>query len=220
MRLLASLAALVLLTGCNLVITHQPMFTQADSVGAPAPRPGLWRLSFGADRGCQVDETRPLKDWPSCSGGMVFGAGTVSYFNRDGEKATWTTEPLILAAGQPILGQVKVHMSGDIKLAGDAFAYIGVLPLKLDEAGRFTGFEFWPVQCGPTSKANDNFTTQPAAGVKIVPITADAGADFKVKEFERMCTIDEPAVMRRVAAQSEAWVERKGVGRWVRDKAD
>ena len=36
MRRLACLLALALLTGCNLVITHKPMFTAADGAGAPS----------------------------------------------------------------------------------------------------------------------------------------------------------------------------------------
>jgi hypothetical protein len=216
-RRLACLAALVLLTGCNLVITHKPMFAAADSAGAPGPRPGLWRMEIGGDK-CEVDESRPLSAWPNCGGGMMLGAGTVSYFDHDGETPVWKTEPLVLAAGQPIMGQVRLSLSGDIKLTGDAYAYVGVRPTKLDEAGRFTRFEFWPVQCGPPPKdANKTFTEQPAAGVKVEPIIA--GSEL-VKSLGPLCTIDDPVVMRRVAAQSEAWLPHVGVGHWVRDKAD
>jgi len=213
-RPLACLAALVVLTGCNVVITHQPMFTQADGAGAPVPRPGLWRMELGD--ACKVDETRPLSEWPSCAGGMMLGAGTASYYDRNGDTPVFKTEPLILAAGQPIVGQAKVDVAGDIKLSGDIYAYVGIRPVKLDEAGRFTRFDFWPVQCGPPSKAGDNFSDHPAAGVKVEPVSADATAS----QVGRLCTIDDPAAMRRVAAQSEAWAPKKGVGRWVRDKAD
>ena len=131
MRRLACLLALALLTGCNLVITHKPMFTAADGAGAPSLRPGLWRMEIGEDK-CQVDESRPLSEWPSCGGGMVVGAGTVSYFDRDGDTPVFKTDPLVLAAGQPILGQVKLSLSGSIKLTGDAYAYVAVRPTKLD----------------------------------------------------------------------------------------
>jgi hypothetical protein len=207
--------ALVLLTGCNMVITHKPMFAAADGAGAPAPRSGLWRLEFHDD--CKVDEAQPLKQWPSCAGGVVFGAGTVSYFDRDGDVPVWKTDPLILAAGAPLVGQAKVNVSGGMKLTGDAYAYVGIRPLKVDETGRFTRMEFWPVQCGPPSKTNDGFTEHPAAGVRVEPVTSSTSADANLG---RLCTIDDPAVMRRVAGESEAWAERKGVGRWLRDKAD
>ena len=216
-RRLACLLALALLTGCNLVITHKAMFTAADGAGAPSLRPGLWRMEIGEDK-CQVDESRPLSEWPSCGGGMVVGAGTVSYFDRDGDTPVFKTDPLVLAAGQPILGQVKLSLSGSIKLTGDAYAYVAVRPTKLDEAGRPTRFEFWPVQCGPPTKdASKYFTDQPAAGVKIEPITTDSDV---MKSLGPLCTIDDPAIMRRVAAQSEAWLPHVGVGHWVRDKAD
>jgi hypothetical protein len=215
-RPLACLAMLILLTGCNLVITHTPMFAAADSAGAPVPRPGLWRMEMG-DK-CQVDETRPLKEWPNCAGGMVLGAGTVSYFDTNGAAPVWKTEPLILAAGQPIVGQVTLNVSGDIKLTGGAFIYVGIRPTRLDEAGRLTQFEFWPVQCGPPTKdAGKYFTDRPAVGVKVEPITADPQLD---KSLGPVCTIGDPAVMRRVAAQSEAWVDHKATGRWVRDKTN
>jgi hypothetical protein len=210
-RLLTCLAALVLLTGCNIVITHKPLFVSAD--GAPAPRPGLWRLDFGD--ACKVDESRPLSEWPSCADGVVLGAGKVGYYDRNGENPVWTTEPLVLAAGQPIVGQAQVKVSGDMKLTGDIYAYVGIRPSKLDAAGRFTRFKFWPVQCGPPSAGGD-FTEHPAEGVRVEPVAADASAS----QIGRLCTIDDPTAMRRVAAQSEAWAPKKGVGRWVRDRAD
>lgn len=216
MRSLAWLAALVVLSGCNMVITHAPMFALADGAGAPVPRPGLWRMQFG-DK-CDVDEARPLSVWPSCAGGVVFGAGTVSYYDRgDGEGApVWRTDPLVLAAGQPLVAQAKLNVSGSIKLTGEAYAYAGVRPLDIDKTGQFVRMEFWPVQCGPPSKADDSFTDHPAAGVRSEPVASSVSAS----PFGRMCTIDNPAVMHRVAAASEAWAERKGGARWVRDKAD
>lgn len=214
MKVLVCLAALVLLCGCNVVITHRPMFAAADGAGGPVPRPGLWRMELGDS--CTVDETRPLSEWPKCAGGMMLGAGTVSYYDRSGDTPVLKSEPLVMSAGQPMVGQVKVDVGGDIKLGGDIYAYVGVRPLKLDEAGRFTRFEFWPVQCGPPSKADDNFTDHPAAGVKVEPVSADVAAS----QIGRLCTIDDPAAMRRVAAESEAWAPKKGFGHWVRDKAD
>jgi len=69
----------------------------------------------------------------------------------------------------------------------------------------------------PPKDANKTFTEQPAAGVKVEPIIA--GSEL-VKSLGPLCTIDDPVVMRRVAAQSEAWLPHVGVGHWVRDKAD
>jgi hypothetical protein len=211
-RPLACLTALVLLAGCNMVITRQPMFA-AGAAGAPTARPGVWRMQM--DDKCKVDEAQPLSQWPNCGGGVVMGPNSVSYYDHDGDAPVWKTDPFVLAAGQPMLAQAKISVSGGVKVDGDLYGYGGVRSLKSDDAGRLTQFEFWPVQCGPPNPAPDKFFTEhPAEGVKVEPMTSDSAF---AKALGPLCTIDDPAVMRRVAAESEAWVPRKGQAHWVRD---
>jgi len=199
-RLLAWMAALTLLTGCNAVVTKAPMFGPADEAGAPALRPGVWRIATEPD--CKVDESRPLLDWPECGGGVVLKDRAAGFYDRKTDKPVWKVQPFVLAAGTPRIGQAQVDVSGDVKMDSNPYAYAGVKPTKFDEHGRVTAFAFWPVQCGPLSKAGDQITTHPVPGMNIEP-------------GELVCTTSSVDALRKAAAASEAWEVL--TARWLRD---
>jgi hypothetical protein len=64
LRLAAAAAFLLGLSGCNLVVSEEPWFTEADAVPMPVLRDGLWRSD---DAGCRVDESKPAERWPDCA---------------------------------------------------------------------------------------------------------------------------------------------------------
>jgi hypothetical protein len=201
------LAALTVLGGCNVVITKTPLFSAADEAGAPAPRPGVWR--FVVDPGCAVDEARPLADWPKCTGGAALGPGEAIYHDRDAARGVLVHEPFVFAAREPRIAQLRVVVSGDIKLEGDVTPYIyaGARATKLDDRGRIVAVSLWPVQCGPPRAGaadGDTTTLHPAPGIQMKP--GDA-----------FCTATSATVLRAAARASEAWAEKPLTAHWVRD---
>ena len=75
MRAALALAALFLLTGCNVVLTKAPLFTAADEAGAPPMKPGVWAFE---DADFKFDEHQPIVAWPDCAGGGVVGPGQIA----------------------------------------------------------------------------------------------------------------------------------------------
>ena len=68
---LGALTAALLLAGCNGVVSARPWFGDADSIGAPRLREGVWRVVPQPGRPCPVDEGRPLETWPDCAIGST-----------------------------------------------------------------------------------------------------------------------------------------------------
>lgn len=198
--------ALGLLAGCNVVITPAPLFTRADEAGAPALRAGLWR--FNGEPDCQVDESRPLKEWPECGAGVVLNAGMAGYYDRKTGAAVWTRQPLILAGGSPRIGQAPLTVSGDVKLDRPTYAYVGAKATKLDDRGRIVALTFWPVQCGPPPPGSDGtaVTTHPLPGLTMKP-------------GDLACATTSTEALRNAAKASEAWAPKSLNARWLRDGA-
>ena len=205
MKRILALSGLGLLLGaCNVVVTKEPLLTAADEAGAPPMRPGVWRME-GLDQPCQVDESRPLIEWPKCAGGVVIKQGAVGFYDRDGETPAWTSQAFVLAAGMPRIGQAQAKISGDVKVGSDPFIYFGAQPTKNDAVGRITAMSIWPVQCGPPPPGDKaESTAHPLPGIEMNP-------------GDPVCTTSSVAVLRAAAKASEPWVPKTVHARWVRD---
>ncbi len=203
-RTLAAVLGAVALAGCNAVVTKTPLLTRADEAGAPSAKPGLWR--FAGDTDCQVDEAKPLADWPECGGGVVLKDGKAGYYERKTGKPVWTLQPVILAAGAPRIAQVQVVVGGDVTVESNPFAYAGARATQSDAQGRITAFAFWPVQCGP-----------PPKGADADPITTAPLPGLVLKPGEPACTTASVAALRNAAKLSEAWAPKPMTARWLRD---
>ena len=213
------LALLPLLTACNVVVSEEPWFAKADTVGAPALRDGLW-VNVSDD--CKVDETKPTEQWPDCAGATyVRGNEWLSMQWEEvgrGRRARrsfagWEAMPTLIAAGTPLILQVGGESAssaprGDATDTNDAdfewhYWYQAFRPTQFDDAGRVTAFEMWPVKCGPepTGPEPGSVTERPFPGLTII---------------EDNCLAKDVDALRRAAALSEdlgVW----RTSRWVRD---
>jgi len=221
-RAVALFVAAAFLGGCNIVVSKAPMFTAADSAGAPAFRPGLW-LSEKSD--CRVDEAAPLAKWPDCADPVVITPTEIHGAGPKDQKPS----PYLVAAGDPLVLQaqmeigvnagVDVSASGNASAAGSAsaqasgpppYAYLGAHPLAFDGQGRITRMQSWPVMCGPpppppkpgapADKAR-YVTRRPLPGLKI---------DGQV------CTPADKAAVVNAARESRAYGSVQ-TSHWVRD---
>jgi len=213
MRLVLAIVALALLSGCNVVMTKDPLFTKADEAGAAPMRPGVWDTEPAPD--CKVDESKPLTEWPSCASGFVVrGDGTAGSYKMQDGKPVWQSAPFIVAAGDPLVFQAQ--MTGSL---GDAamppvYVYAAVKPTKLDDQGRIVASVSWPVLCGPQppkdAKGADgnqrSGTLHPFAG-----LTMDASAND--------CTTTSQDAVRGAAGASRKFTAASDISssHWVRD---
>jgi hypothetical protein len=194
MRIVVAIAALAVLGGCNMVHSSAPMFSAADSAGAPTFRDGVWA---SPDRGCQFDPNTPVKSWPKCAD----GSSTI---------APATGETYLFVAGDPLILQVR-HEDDDHKVD---YYYAGVEPLKLDAQGRITAFKGWLIQCGPPPPAPKSPRATRRYGTRhpLQGLTMDPDGDD--------CMPASPAAVRAAAAPSRAWTGTQNTNIWVRDTRD
>jgi len=224
---LAGLLGLAVVGGCNVVMTDKPLFTVADAAGAPPLRPGVW--SFFHEAGCQVDESRPFAEWPSCSGGGIVRAGEIAGHKAGAPPGELEREPLIIAGGDPRIIQVQVKIDvtagaeatasggGEASATATAtspkeqpYGYAGLKPTKFDAQGRLTAFRFWPVLCGPPPPKN-------AKGEDTALGTLHPLAGLEMKPGDAVCTTHSADALRNAARASQAWDDQRQESHWVRD---
>ena len=226
-RLLLIVAGLILLSACNVVMTKEPLLTQADAAGAPNLRPGVWLFFKRPD--CKVDETKPFTEWPDCAGGGLVTPGVVRGHKANAPADQLEDTPFVLAAGDPRIMQapvdVDLSMQAEASASGDAtasasasppvharpYAYAGVRPTKFDDQGRITAFALWPVQCGPPPPKDKDGNDSMGATLKPLP-------GIEMKPGDAVCSTRSVAALRNAAKASEAWTpELRGDSRWLRD---
>lgn len=224
-RAAAFFGAAALLGGCNIVVSKVPMFTQADSAGAPALRPGLW-LAEKDD--CHVDEAAPRARWPECADPLVI---TPTEVHGVGEKAG-KPQPYLVAAGDPLVLQsqididvsagVDVSATGNATASGSAsakvtspppYAFLGAHPLAFDAQGRVTRMEQWPVMCGPPPpEPRPGAPLDKARYVTLHPLPG-------MRIEGQVCTPANKAAVVNAARESRAYGSVQKA-HWVRDASD
>jgi hypothetical protein len=213
LRQLLLVGSLALVGACNMVVTKDPVFTRADEAGASAMRPGVWDGEPPA--GCDVDEAKPLADWPACSNGFVVrGDGTIGEFTNQGAKRAWATTDVVLAAGEPRLLQIHLTAGADDPVLPSMYLYGAFEPTRRDDQGRIVAGRSWIVVCGPPppdgAKGPDGKphpgTLQPFAG-----LTMDSDGTN--------CTPASPAALRNAGQESRSLAAAKDISasHWVRD---
>lgn len=202
LRIVAVLFAAIGLSGCAVVSSERPLFSVADSEGAPQLRPGLWAA---IEPKCKFNPRGPAAAWPKCVAAVVVGPSTlVDVRPSDGEPAS---EPPVqtyrLVAGDPMVVQIQTPPEPG------AF-YYGLRPMASDGQGRITKARFWFARCEAPGG-------QPARRRKLL-----AGL-HPIKGQEMGCLARAPAAVRNAVRLSEAWAfdggadDEGGVVRWVRD---
>jgi hypothetical protein len=218
---------LTLLSGCNVVMTKEPLFTQADAAGAPSLRPGVWLFFKEAD--CKVDESKPFTEWPDCAGGGLVKPGVVTGHKANAPADQLEDTPFVLAAGDPRIMQLQVDvdlsMQADASANGGAtasasgassshsqpYGYGAVRPTKFDDQGRVTAFTLWPIQCGPPPPKDKDGNDAAPATLKPLP-------GIEMKPGDAVCTTKSVPALRNAAKASEAWAPPGRVdSHWLRD---
>lgn len=214
MRIVLLLIALVSLGGCNMVMSEEPWFTEADAVGAPHLRDGLWISTNSED--CPVDKAQPPEQWPECAIAVRTQGNQWSALKgssgEDGRRTSpgWEKVDALLVAGDPAIVQGK--MTDDSDEVDPVYAYGVIRPTRRDDQGRIVEFMAGFVSCGPLPADKEDedglalVTKSPFAGIKIV---------------DGDCVADNAEAVRNAARQSEAIFaeepDRQTVFYWVRD---
>ncbi|MFC3077307.1 hypothetical protein ACFODL_04315 [Phenylobacterium terrae] len=204
MRALLIVLASLTLCACNVVMSEEPLFTEADAKRAPAFRDGAW-VSLTAE--CQAQWRDPKAPPPSCvEHGEVRGGRLVP--PDDPSMAV-----IVAGGGEPLI--VQVRFTQEEAATGEPFRvhiYGALKPTRLDERGRIVEARRWLVLCGepPPGAGQDSLRREEHLTARPLPgLTVD-------KELG-ICRAGTAAAVRAAARASEAWDLEKAVVRWVGD---
>lgn len=210
MRILLGLCVVLLLGGCNLVTTDQPLFFASPAPDAPKLRNGLWVIDDADKDDCRYDARKPVTRWPDCADWMLVRDGEILGYDPPGKGdrvgvGEWTSMPFVLSAGEPMVLQIDGSSDGK-----PAFQFFGI-EATAGEPTRLTTIKTWPVLCGPpppdgamTDGKRRYVTLEPLPGLTV---TGDSG-----------CTTTEASAVRNAAAWSRGQSGEEGGGaHWIRD---
>ena len=210
----ALIAALLLLGGCNMVVTPTPMVSKTDEAGAPSLRPGVWRGK--ADPACAFDEQSSLDGWPSCANGAVVGDNDISvYQTLNGQRAPKSKVAYILAAGDPRVLQISLSgLTTGVGLSFNGYVYGGLRQTKTDAEGRIIAYSAWLVACGPSPPQN----TKSSDGAKISFGTLAPFSGLVMDKDGQNCAPKSVAALRNATVESEKLPDATpSSSHWVRD---
>jgi hypothetical protein len=215
LQLLTPLALLCLLSGCNLVVSKEPWFAEADTAGAPRFRDGLWTSTKSND--CKFDSVSDPSTWPDCAANLRVKDNRWSSLERDQDaegdekSSVWKDFETVVVGGDPAIVQYKTSPEG-IWNPSEQYVYLAVRPTQSDAQGNVVAFSAWAVFCGPVEQGQKKqteasmVTSKPFEGLKMV--------DYN-------CLAKDTGAVRNAALQSEKLVvngrQQLGLVRWVRD---
>ncbi|HEY6816720.1 MAG TPA: hypothetical protein VI168_14365 [Croceibacterium sp.] len=239
LRIVALAAILLGLSGCNLVVSEEPWFSEAEAQPKPRLRDGLW---LAADPGCRVDEAKPAERWPDCaSASFVRGdeTWTMDWETAEGrgrrrtfagwKRDTPDDEMMFVANGDHLIaqGQSQVTPEGtlpaEIASASDmpaapSYMYLA-FRFQLGDDGKAIAMESWSVQCGPLPverrsrgrrrQSEDDLPALPDGNVTDRPFPGLTVVDDN-------CTAESADAVRNASVLSEA-LGPPTLMRWIRD---
>ena len=219
LRTLAALAAVLLLGGCNLVVSETPVFTAADAAGAPPLKPGIWAAP---QPNCDFKPADPLAQWPKCAGGAAITPTAIlaavdpsSLMAPDQPPPASAKPPLkvpyVLAAGDPRVMQIHFVLPIDPAIKAAFFYFIALRPIAHDADGRIIDAEVWLVQCGPPPPPSGKGAAADQGAITDHPLPG-----MTVTKGE--CNPTGKAAVLNAAQPSHAWAgDQVGTLHWVRD---
>jgi hypothetical protein len=209
MRLLVLAASALVLAGCNVAVSTTPLFTAADEGGAPRLMPGVWSLE---QEDCKFDETKPVPEWPDCAAGAVVKPGEVVGYDRKKEGPVWEHNPMVFAAGNPRIIQIRMvgEKVGEGPDKAEPYGYAAARPTKRDRQGRITAIHYWIILCGPPPPKTTH-------GKNPVLGTLHPLPGMKMKPGEAMCMAASAKAVRGAAKPSEGWADKTMDAHWVRE---
>lgn len=214
---LLGLCLLMTLSGCNMLITDAPLFTEADGPAKPALRNGVWLNEGEPKKPCRVDVRKPVTRWPECADWMLVQDGRMLNFERDKDGVgAWEVRTFIAAAGAPQVLQFKWAINEDApsesgaggKTPSLAYSYFALMPTKTDADGKAIATETWPVMCGPEP-------SDVAKNMRNRYLTEELQPGFV--ESEQNCTTTSKDAVMAAAAAGRTWNGEPLRARWIRD---
>jgi hypothetical protein len=199
MRLILVIACALTLSGCNYVVSQDPLFSTPDARGAPRLRPGVW---MKPDKDCAFDQAKPARTWPECARPMLVRPDRLEDPNHKDKTVFY-----LVAANDPPIFQIP--MSDDRKKP--VYLYGGMRIAKRDAQGRVTGFVSWMAQCGPPPPKPRPDDAHPRY------LTEHPLPGLRIDEESGLCIASEPGPVRASVKVSEAWNDDVKPASWVRD---
>jgi hypothetical protein len=211
------LLSLTSLGACNMIVTTSPLFTKAETAGAPQLRPGLWSQAAPAGEPCPYDPKTPLKTWPECARGFLIKPGEMGGYDTKDGKQVWTSAEILVAGGDPQVLQLHVTRQNDPEEAASdspesAYVYLAIHPTQTDQ-GEITGYTSWPARCGPPPPAD---AVKPDGNTRYGTLTPMPGLTMDAK-LEN-CTTTSQGAVRASAKASQPWTPSDDIipSHWVR----
>lgn len=210
-RLFPLLAAALVLAGCNVVASREPLLGPQDASG-PQLRPGVWAT---ASPNCYLAPRAPAYRWPGCSEWMLARPGEILTLLQDGKG--WQSMAVVLAGEGPEPQILQIRERDPDAKPGEpdvTYIYAAVRTLERDRQGRATRLRMWVLVCGPEPPKD---ATWPDGSRRYVSLQLYPG--LKAEQGDQNCAPTDLASVRGVAAA----MERQGVPgdgetlRWVRD---
>lgn len=204
-RVLGTVAGALLLVGCNMVVSEEPMLERGPDT--PVMKQGIWAV---ADKsGCEYDPTTPVETWPECADPAIIRADG-AFLTANKETGKWRATDVVLGTDDPTVAQVP--LPEELMGSGEGspnFVYLAMRPTERDSEGRFTAIETWRIQCGPVDKE------KMSAGEEGAMVTQAPFEGLTIVDGN--CHAEDVAALTNAAAMSEALVETKGRVRWVKE---
>jgi hypothetical protein len=208
--LLIGLAAIIL-GGCGLVYSPQPLFGPADAPGVPALRSGIWVLE-DPDSHCRPRPQASVRHWKGCETWMLVRDTDIATVETD---RAWSSTGYLIASGEPLIWQIGPEADE----AGLRYVYFGLRALTSDAEGRVTRFEAWNGLCGPPQKVAKPQDKRRAAHEPQKLDTAALLPGLVPTESGSDCWASHQAAVRRAVAYGAEHPEwRMNLGlHWVRE---
>jgi hypothetical protein len=240
LRIAASVAILLGLSGCNIVVSEDPWFTAADAAPAPVLRDGLW---LAAESDCRFDDARPAEQWPDCADAFFVRGEerwSMQWDTDAGDKprrtfAGWEpadpfSDTLFVASGDHLIMQAQTQGepadpppdggdAGAGKADSRAYIYGAIRPGQLDDEGKVLAFETWFIQCGPLPEPKLSPRRKNSSWSDV---TEEQSPSVTDKPFPGLTVIDDVCIAESVEALRQAAVLSEAIGtkeksRWVRE---
>lgn len=177
--------SMLLLAGCNMVVTASPLLRAGTGRDVVHPRPGVWLTLEDACR--SFDAAAARETWPSCAGTLVMANGAV--VSDEGGRLSGPM-PLLIVRGDPTIGQARLPAEeGAPAGSAESYLYLGVEVTARDSGGLATALSVWPVQCDASGRGASDGSLPLFAGLT---------------RQGRNCTTSDPAALRGAARESRA----------------
>lgn len=186
-----------------MAVSEKPMFTAADTAGAPQFENGVWLMLAENERDtCLVDTAQPASKWPQCADWVIHGDGR--WFERGGDSGS-AIEPvpgsILVAGGDVAILQIAFD---DEPKDGPSYSF-AAFDNKPAATAKLRSIKFWIVMCGTYRASADG-----ASAEQLVRYTG----------FDEKCRPASPQAIRDAAEASRPPASKMLELRWVRATPD